>query len=172
MAASKIKQLHHVSIAVSNADAVMDTWSSIIGIGPWRSVNMSGQDRKGRSWTATGCWASIGDVVIELIEPGKGRIVQSKFLDDVGPGLHHVVFEVDGVDATLAEHQEKGVELMVNSPGSWVYFRRGGLDGTVIEISHTTKRTKGGRPRLTGSLSERTAVIVYGCEPHDCGSCC
>jgi methylmalonyl-CoA/ethylmalonyl-CoA epimerase len=113
----------------------MDAWSSVMGIGPWTSIDMGGNDRKGRPWTAKEYWAQIGEVVIELIEPGQGRIVQSKFLDDRGPGLHHVAFEVDDVDAALAEYQEKGVELILNSPGSWAYFRTGGPDGTVVEIS-------------------------------------
>jgi methylmalonyl-CoA/ethylmalonyl-CoA epimerase len=135
MPESKIKRFHHVSIAVENAEAVMDSWSSIMGIGPWTGIDMKGNDRKGRPWTGKEYWAKVGDVVIELIEPGQGRIVQSKFLDDVGPGLHHVAFEVDDVDATMAEYQEKGAELMLHSPGSWAYFRTGGPDGSVIEIS-------------------------------------
>ncbi len=135
MAETKIKRLHHVSLAVNNAEEVMEAWSSVMGIGPWTCLEMKGNDRKGRPWTGKEYWAKVGDVVIELIEPGQGRIVQSKFLDDVGPGLHHVAFEVDDVDKTIVEYQEKGAELIIQQPGSWAYFRTGGPDGAIIEIS-------------------------------------
>ena len=135
MAVKKIKKVHHVSMAVNDAKEVMEIWSSVLGIGPWTVHDMGGNDAKGRPWTAKEYWTKVGDTVIELIEPGQGRIVQSKFLDTVGPGLHHLAFEVDDVDETLAELKEKGVEVILHSPGSWAYFRTGGPDGTVIEIS-------------------------------------
>ena len=135
MTETKIKRVHHISLDVNNAEEVMESWSSVMGIAPWTCLEMKGEDRKGRPWTGKEYWAKIGDVVIELIEPGQGRIVQSKFLDDVGPGLHHIAFEVDNVDETIAEYQEKGAELILKSPGSWAYFRTGGPDGAIIEIS-------------------------------------
>ena len=135
MAETKIKRFHHVSLAVNNAEEVMEAWSSVMGFGPWTCLHMKGEDRKGRPWTGKEYWAKVGDVVIELIEPGQGRIVQSKFLDTVGPGLHRVAFEVEDVDETLAEYLEKGAELILHRPGRWAYFRTGGAAGTVIEIS-------------------------------------
>ena len=135
MAETKIKRFHHVSLAVNDAEEVMEAWSSRMGIGPWTCLDMKGNDRKGRPWTGKEYWAKVGDVVIELIEPGQGRIVQSKFLDDVGPGLHHIAFEVEDVDETIAEYQEKGAELIIQKEGSWAYFRTGGPDGTIVEIS-------------------------------------
>ena len=52
-------------------------------------------------------------------------------------------FEVDDVDATIAEYQEKGAELILHSPGSWAYFRTGGPDGAVVEISqHQVERER------------------------------
>ncbi len=77
----------------------------------------------------------MAGVDIELIEPVEGRIVQSRFLDEVGPGLHHVSFTVDDVKETLAELEGKGAELIVHNPGSFAYLRTGGPDGLVIEIS-------------------------------------
>ena len=132
---TKIKKFHHVSLAVNNAEEVMETWSTVLGIGPWTCKNIEGKDAKGRDWKCKEYWAEVGDVVIEIIEPIEGRIVQSKFLDTVGPGLHHVAFQVEDVDKTLKEFQEKGAELIVHNPGSFAYLRTGGPDGAVVEIS-------------------------------------
>ena len=135
MADAKIKKFHHVSLAVKDAEAVMETWSEVLGVGPWTSVDLSGTDAKGRPWKAKEYQAEVGDVVIEIIEPVEGRIVQSRFLDEVGPGLHHVAFQVDDVEESLAALQDKGAELIVHNPGSFAYVRTGGPDGAVVEIS-------------------------------------
>jgi methylmalonyl-CoA/ethylmalonyl-CoA epimerase len=135
MADAKIKKFHHVSLAVNDAEKVMSTWSKVLGVGPWTSTDLSGTDAKGRPWKAKEYWAEVGDVVIEIIEPVEGRIVQSRFLDEVGPGLHHVAFQVEDVEQSLAALQEEGAELIVHNPGSFAYVRTGGPDGAVIEIS-------------------------------------
>ena len=135
MADSQMKIFHHVSLAVNDAEKVMETWSSMLGIGPWTCLDLEGTSAKGRPWKAKEYWAKVGDVVIEIIEPIEGRIVQSKFLDTVGPGLHHIAFTVEDVEKSLAELQDKGAELIVHNPGSFAYLKTGAPDGVVIEIS-------------------------------------
>ena len=135
MADVKIKGLHHVSLAVNDAQAVMDTWEKVFGISNWRSVDLSGTDAKGRPWKAVEYQAEVGDNVIEVIQPIEGRIVQSRFLDELGPGFHHVAFKVEDVEESLAALEENGAELIVHNPGSFAYVRTGGPDGAVVEIS-------------------------------------
>ena len=135
MTDARWKRFDHVSIAVKDAASVMETWEQVLGVGPWTSIDLEGTDAKGRPWKAKEYRAEVGGVDIELIEPVEGRIVQSRFLDTVGPGLHHMSFTVEDVDATLADLQEKGAELIVHNPGIFAYLKTGGPDGLVVEIS-------------------------------------
>ncbi|MEE2776973.1 MAG: VOC family protein [Acidobacteriota bacterium] len=137
MADAKPMKLHHVSLAVNDAKAVAETWEKVLGIGPWKlNAEMGGVDAKGRNWKANEYWAQIGDTVIELIEPLEGRIVQSRYLDETGPGVHHMAFEVESVEETLAHMLENGAELVFHEPGNnWAYLRTGGPDGVIVEIS-------------------------------------
>ena len=135
MTDAKYKKFDHVSIAVKDAAKVIETWTDVLGIGPWSSHDLSGTDAKGRPWKAKEYRAQVAGVDIELIEPIEGRIVQSRFLDEFGPGLHHVSFTVEDVEETLAELEDKGAELIVHKPGSFAYLKTGGPDGVVIEIS-------------------------------------
>lgn len=137
MSKAKLKKLHHVSLAVKDADQVMRAWEKVLGIGPWKlNADMGGVDAKGRTWKAKEYWAQLGDTVIEIIQPVEGRIVQSRYLDDVGPGMHHIAFEVDDVESTLEELLENGGELVFHEPGkNWAYVRTGGPDGLIVEIS-------------------------------------
>jgi len=81
----KMTKFHHVSLAVNDAEKVMETCTSVLGVGPWSSIDLSGTDPKGCPWKAKEYQASVGDVVIEIIQPVEGRIVQLRFLDEGGP---------------------------------------------------------------------------------------
>jgi len=131
----EVKKVHHVSIAVNDADKVIEKWSSMFGIGPWTHIDIGGTDAKGRPWKAREYHAQMGSVVIELIQPIEGRIVQSRFLDTFGPGLHHISFQVDDLEEALSSFLAQGAELVIKDPGRFAYIKSGAPDGVIIEIS-------------------------------------
>ena len=56
----------------------------------------------------------------ELLEPaGEGTV--SRYLDEHGPGLHHIAVETDDIDAALETAESVGVELIDEEPrrGAW-----------------------------------------------------
>ena len=54
-----------------------------------------------------------GDLQLELIEPVEGPTIHAEFLAVHGPGLHHVCFEVDDVDAACAAAEAAGVPVLM-----------------------------------------------------------
>jgi methylmalonyl-CoA/ethylmalonyl-CoA epimerase len=56
----------------------------------------------------------------ELLEPQEGGTI-SKYLENNGPGLHHVALETDDIDAALERAKSAGVELIDEEPrpGAW-----------------------------------------------------
>ena len=57
-----------------------------------------------------------GDVRIELLEPTAEDSPISKFLARRGPGIHHLCFAVDDLDASLARLAQRGYRLLNPSP--------------------------------------------------------
>jgi methylmalonyl-CoA/ethylmalonyl-CoA epimerase len=53
----------------------------------------------------------VGDAYVQTLEASGDGVVQ-KFLDTRGPGLHHVAFEVHGIDAALEALRGEGVRLV------------------------------------------------------------
>lgn len=49
---------------------------------------------------------------IELIEPTTGESFLTEFLDDNGPGLHHVTLEVSEIDRVIAFLEEQDVRVV------------------------------------------------------------
>jgi methylmalonyl-CoA/ethylmalonyl-CoA epimerase len=54
---------------------------------------------------------TLGGSKMELLCPYDPSSVIAKFLDKRGEGVHHVSFEVDDLDATIAELKTKGIEI-------------------------------------------------------------
>jgi catechol 2,3-dioxygenase-like lactoylglutathione lyase family enzyme len=55
--------------------------------------------------------AYAGDLQLEIIQPVSGASIYAEFLATSKPGLHHLCFEVDDMDAALASAAAAGVEI-------------------------------------------------------------
>jgi methylmalonyl-CoA/ethylmalonyl-CoA epimerase len=95
-----IVRLDHISTAVSDADVQVELLESLLGFratSTWveeeegyRGVNLQVPGRSGIGW--------------EVLEPLRADSFVQRFLDSpLGPGLHHVAFEVSDVDAAAEE---------------------------------------------------------------------
>ena len=71
----------------------------------------------------------VGPGQVELIQPLDGESPIARFLASRGEGFHHVAYEVDDLDAALAELRAAGEELIDHAP-------RRGLGGHMIAFVH------------------------------------
>ena len=58
----------------------------------------------------------VGDGHVELLRPLGPETAVGKFLERKGPGLHHVAYAVDDIDATLEKLAAAGLELIDKEP--------------------------------------------------------
>jgi len=130
----QLKTVDQISIAVKDIDKVIESWSSMFGIGPWSFTDIGGTDAKGRSWKARMAFAYLGPVQIELVQPVEGRIFQSRFLDNFGEGLQHLGFYVDDVDGEVSNLVAQGAKLLLTDPGNFAYLESGGPGGVIFEL--------------------------------------
>ena len=84
----------------------------------------------------------FGESTVELVQPLEGGTVQ-RFLDREGPGLHHLAFRTDDIEAALETAGQQGYERIDDAP-------RPGARGHRVAFLH---------PRSTGGvLIEYVAV--------------
>jgi methylmalonyl-CoA/ethylmalonyl-CoA epimerase len=57
-----------------------------------------------------------GESLIELLVPHQSGSPVGKFLSKRGPGIHHICFAVDDLDATLARCKAAGLHLLDETP--------------------------------------------------------
>ncbi|MET9485336.1 VOC family protein [Nocardia sp. NPDC006630] len=53
-----------------------------------------------------------GDTQLELIQPVRGASIYTEFLEQSGPGLHHICTEPDDFDAALREAAAQGIPVV------------------------------------------------------------
>ena len=81
-----------------------------------------------------------GENHVELLAPLGAQTPVGRFLARHGPGLHHVAYQVEDIDATLSALRQKGMALIDERPrvgirGSRVAFMHpGGTGGVLTEI--------------------------------------
>ncbi len=91
----------------------------------------------------------VGENHVELLAPLGADTPVGRFLAKRGPGLHHVAYQVDDIDATLAELKRAGMALIDQEPrggirGSRVAFMSpGGTQGVLTEIVEPAAATQG-----------------------------
>jgi methylmalonyl-CoA/ethylmalonyl-CoA epimerase len=72
---------------------------------------------------------AAGDSLIELLEPAGDDTPIGKFVARRGPGIHHICFSVDDLDAALERCRAAGVRLIDEKP-------RLGAEGKRIAFIH------------------------------------
>ncbi len=80
------------------------------------------------------------NISIELLEPVNGPSTWKEFLDSKGEGVHHIAFEIKGMDGHIAEMQEKGAALIQQgrwtdySGGRYAYFESQRQLAVILEL--------------------------------------
>jgi methylmalonyl-CoA/ethylmalonyl-CoA epimerase len=124
----KIKRVEHVAIAVTSLRQSIDLLRDTFGL-PLEYEEQIGQTRL--------AMLPVGETYIELLEGQGPESGVTRFLQEKGPGLFHICFEVEDIEAALAELKAKGVKLRDETPrpghgGSRIAFIDPAATGNVL----------------------------------------
>jgi methylmalonyl-CoA/ethylmalonyl-CoA epimerase len=104
-----IKNINHIAIIVPDLEGAVAFWEGALGLKLARteSVPEEGVDV---------AFLPIGGSNVELLKPTVADTGVARFLEKRGPGIHHLCFEVDDIEATLAQLRERNVQLINEQP--------------------------------------------------------
>jgi methylmalonyl-CoA epimerase len=132
--------IDHVGVAVEDIDAALALYGDALGM---PLVHRETVDEQG----VDAALLDVGDGHIELLAPLGPDTPVGKFLARKGPGLHHVAYRVEDVEATLKALSEAGLRLIDEQP-------RNGIRGSRVAFVH---------PASTGGV---LTEIVQPAESH------
>lgn len=128
-------QLDHIAIAVEDADEAARIYEHLFGLKLKHTEKVLAQKTKV-------AFLPIGQTNLEMVEPVGEDSPLTKYLQKRGPGLHHLCFEVEDIDAELERLAAYQVELIDRTA-------RQGAHNTRIAFIH---------PKATGG------VLIELCE--------
>src|SRR6201986_2051718 len=99
----------HVGVAVDDLEAALALYRDTLGM---QLVHRETVTEQG----VEAALLDVGESHIELLSPLGPDTAVGKFLERKGPGLHHVAYRVDSVDATLATLAKAGMRLIDEQP--------------------------------------------------------
>ena len=117
-----IKRIDHIAIVVEDIDAALGFWRDTLGLRLDHVQDIPEQQ-------SIIAFLPSGESEVELVKPTTGDSGVARFLQKRGPGMHHICFEVDDVQAFLVKLIEKGVRLINETP-------QVGADGKKIAFIH------------------------------------
>ena len=119
----KPSHIEHIGIAVSSLDEVIPYYEQLLGQKCYSIEEVADQKVK----TA---FFKVGQTKIELLEPTSPESAIAKFLEkNPRGGVHHMAFNVDGVQVALDECAAQGIQLIDTKP-------RKGAEGLNIAFLH------------------------------------
>lgn len=92
----------------------------------------------------------VGENHVELLAPLGPDTPVGRFLAKNGPGLHHVAYQVQDIDATLGALKQAGMALIDEQP-------RAGIRGSRVAFVH---------PRATAGVLTEIVQPAAGAEAH------
>ena len=116
-----IKRVHHIGVAVQSLDQGAATWTRI-------GLVEEGREDVQDAATSVSMFP-VGEARVELLEPMGEDTPVAKFLRQRGPGVHHICFEVDDIEAESARLRASGVRLLYDAP-------RPGAHGARVQFLH------------------------------------
>ena len=121
--------IDHIGVAVEDLDAAIGLYE--------RSFEMELSHRETvESQGVEAVLLDVGDGHVELLAPLGPDTAVGKFVARKGPGLHHVAYRVDDIDAAIERIRDTGIELIDAEP-------REGIRGSRVAFLH---------PKSTGSV--------------------
>lgn len=109
-------RIAHIGMAVESLDASLAFYQDVLGLTPRHGP----EQRDGATIVAL----PFGDSEVELLEPADPDGPIARFLARRGPGIHHVCYRVDDLDAALARCRSAGYRLVDDIPRTGFGNRR------------------------------------------------
>ncbi len=79
----------------------------------------------------------LKNITIELIEPDRNPSTWREFLDAAGEGVHHIAFEIKGMEEKTAQLAKKGMPLLQKGDyegGRYAYIDGSAKLGLILEL--------------------------------------
>lgn len=117
-----LTKINHIGIAVTSLEATIPFYRDSLGMA------FTGIEEVAEQKVRV-AMLSVGESKIELLEPTSEDSPVARFIDKNGPGIHHIAYEVEDIEAGITSLLDAGARMVDEKP-------RNGAHGTRIAFVH------------------------------------
>jgi methylmalonyl-CoA/ethylmalonyl-CoA epimerase len=131
-------RIDHIGVATDDLDGAIALYEGTLGMPVAHRETVESQG-------VEAVLLDVGEGHVELLRPLGPDTPVGKYLDKKGPGLHHVAYAVDDIEAVLGRLKEAGVEMIDAEPRAGIRDSRvafvhprstGGVLTEIVEPAH------------------------------------
>jgi methylmalonyl-CoA/ethylmalonyl-CoA epimerase len=104
-----IKKIDHVAIVVPDIQEALAFWQEALGLKLSHTEEVTSQE-------TLVAFLPSGESEVELVEPTTETSGMARYMDKRGPGMHHICFQVEGIEQILERLKAKGIQLINEEP--------------------------------------------------------
>jgi methylmalonyl-CoA/ethylmalonyl-CoA epimerase len=126
-------EFHHLGVATADASGLAALFAELFDAPVAHEEEFDGM---------TVLFLELESGYFELLEPHEGGAI-SRYLENHGPGIHHVALQTDDIEGALETARGAGVELIDDEPrpGAWghevAFLHPKSTGGVLVEfVSH------------------------------------
>tara|TARA_B110000014_G_C19988756_1_gene512081 strand:- start:354 stop:767 length:414 start_codon:yes stop_codon:yes gene_type:complete len=109
MKSFKIIKIDHIAIATKESKQMNNFFSKIF-------IDTDFKKEIVESENVVTAFFNVGDVNIETLEPTSEDSIINKYLNKNGPGIHHVAFLVDNINAAISYFKNNNIRVIYDPP--------------------------------------------------------
>ena len=117
-----LTKINHIGIAVKSLEESISFYRDQLSM-PFAGIEEVAEQK------VRVAMLQVGESKIELLEPTSEDSPVAKFIEKNGPGIHHLAYEVDDIEAAIAKLMADGARMIDEKP-------RKGAHGTRIAFVH------------------------------------
>jgi methylmalonyl-CoA/ethylmalonyl-CoA epimerase len=131
-------RIDHIGVATDDLDGAIALYEGTLGMPVAHRETVESQG-------VEAVLLDIGEGHVELLRPLGPDTPVGKYLDKKGPGLHHVAYAVEDIEAVLSRLKAAGVEMIDSEPRAGIRDSRvafvhprstGGVLTEIVEPAH------------------------------------
>ena len=112
-----LKKIDHIGVAVASLEETMPFYRDHLGMA------VKGVEEVVEQKVRV-AFLEIGESKIELLEPTSEESPVAKFLEKSGPGIHHIAYQVDDIEAAIRKLESDGARMIDRVPRTGAHSAR------------------------------------------------
>ena len=143
----EIPEISQIAFVVEDIEDGMDRFGAILGVTSWDlyrfeppTLTETTYRGEAHEYSMILALATVGDTMLELIEPLEGESIYTEHLEEHGEGLHHVAcFAFEDTEAVVEAFEDAGMPVLQSGVYGevpyWYFDTEDHLNGVIFETA-------------------------------------